>query len=117
MAAQREVRASDAVVRYGGEEIVVILADTPLAGAVEAGERVRRAIEGVAVVSDQGPVPVRASIGVSAFPNHGRDQTSLLAAADRALYQAKATGRNRVVAAELETAAGSVRGAPVPAGN
>lgn len=96
----REVRSADAVVRYGGEELVVVLVDTDLRGASDAAERIRAAIEATTIDAEQGPVRVRASIGVAAFPDHGHDQASLLAAADRALYAAKTAGRNRVVAAE-----------------
>jgi diguanylate cyclase (GGDEF)-like protein len=117
-ALQRTLRASDAVIRYGGEELAVVLPGTDLAGAVDAGERLRRAIEEIALASDQGTVTVRASVGASAFPRHGRDQTALIAAADRALYQAKATGRNRVVAADGEVdPAVTTRSAPLPPGN
>jgi diguanylate cyclase (GGDEF)-like protein len=98
-AIQGEVRSGDAVVRHGGEELIVVLADTDLRGATDAAERIRRAIEGVAIATERGPVPVRASLGVSAFPDHGDDQADLLLAADRALYQAKEQGRNRVVTA------------------
>jgi len=96
---QREVRAADAVVRHGGEELVVVLVDTDLAGAEASAERIRVAIESLTIDTAQEPVGIRASIGVAAFPDHGPDQETLLAAADRALYQAKAAGRNRVVAA------------------
>jgi diguanylate cyclase (GGDEF)-like protein len=114
-ALQKALRGSDAVVRYGGEELAVVLPGTSLDGAIEAGERARRAIEDVALTTEQGMVAIRASIGVSAFPQHGRDQAALIAAADRALYQAKATGRNRVVAADGDgAAAASARGAPPP---
>jgi diguanylate cyclase (GGDEF)-like protein len=117
-ALQRALRAGDAVVRYGGEELAVVMPGTSLDGAIEAGERARRAIEDLALATEQGTVSVRASVGVSGFPRHGRDQASLIAAADRALYQAKATGRNRVVAAEADaTAPVPARGAPAASGN
>jgi diguanylate cyclase (GGDEF)-like protein len=99
-ALQRSVRSSDAVVRYGGEELAVVLVDTDVDGAVDAAERARRAIADVVLPTDKGPVGVRASIGVAAYPRHGADQAGLFAAADEALYRAKAQGRNRVVAAE-----------------
>lgn len=99
-AIQREVRSSDAVVRHGGEEMIVVLVDTDLAGAGEAAERIRAAIEAITIESERGAVPVRASLGVAAFPDHGHDQSSLLAAADRALYRAKDLGRNRVISAD-----------------
>jgi diguanylate cyclase (GGDEF)-like protein len=98
-ALQRSVRTSDAVIRYGGEEMAVVLIDTDESGALEAAERARRAIEDVVLTTEKGPVAVRASIGVAAYPRHGRDQAALFAAADEALYRAKALGRNRVVAA------------------
>jgi diguanylate cyclase (GGDEF)-like protein len=104
-AIQREVRSADAVVRHGGEELVVVLADTHLDGAREAAERIRAAIAQIDLPTDQGRAEVRASIGVSAYPDHGRDEAALLAAADRALYQAKESGRNRVVTAESRLAA------------
>jgi diguanylate cyclase (GGDEF)-like protein len=117
-ALQKTLRTSDAVVRYGGEELAVVLPGTSFDGALEAGERARRAIEDIALATEQGTVSVRASIGVSGFPRHGRDQATLIAAADRALYQAKATGRNRVVAAEGDAGpAMAVRGAPATSGN
>lgn len=103
-ALQRSVRTSDAVVRYGGEEMAVVLIDTDESGALEAAERARRAIEDVVLTTDKGPVAVRASIGVAAYPRHGRDQAALFAAADEALYRAKALGRNRVVAASADEA-------------
>jgi diguanylate cyclase (GGDEF)-like protein len=99
-AIQREVRSADAVVRHGGEEIVVVLIDTDLSGALDAAERVRGAIAEIKLDSDRGQVAIRASIGVAAFPDHGRDQQSLLDAADRALYRAKDAGRNRVISAD-----------------
>jgi diguanylate cyclase (GGDEF)-like protein len=99
-ALQRSVRSSDAVVRYGGEELAVVLVDTDVDGAVDAAERARRAIADVVLPTDKGPVGVRASIGVAAYPRHGADQAGLFAAADEALYRAKAQGRDRVVAAE-----------------
>jgi len=102
-AIQREVRSADVVVRHGGEELVVVLADTDLEGARDAAERVRSAIAAIELSTDQGVAQVRASIGVSAFPDHGRDEAALLAAADRALYHAKESGRNRVVAAEVRS--------------
>ena len=104
-AIQREVRSADAVVRHGGEELIVVLADSDLKGATEVAERIRRAIEEIAIETDQGSVPVRASLGVAAFPEHGHDQATLLAAADRALYQAKDLGRNRVIAADRRDSA------------
>lgn len=85
---QRAVRSDTAVARYGGEEFAVI---TPsgLAEAVGLAERLRRAVEAGS--------RVRVSIGVASFEARlDRDEPALLARADRALYAAKAGGRNRV---------------------
>jgi diguanylate cyclase (GGDEF)-like protein len=98
---QRETRSADAVVRYGGEEFVVVLVDADLTSASATAERIRAAVERAPVTGqgiDLGPV-LRTSVGVAAFPDHARDDSGLLAAADAALYRAKAEGRNRVVAA------------------
>jgi diguanylate cyclase (GGDEF)-like protein len=96
-----QVRNGDAVVRYGGEEFVVVLVDTPLAAAAQVAERIRAAVEAIVVASPgqiHGQI-LRASVGVAAYPDHGDDPAGLLAAADRAVYAAKREGRNRVVVA------------------
>jgi diguanylate cyclase (GGDEF)-like protein len=103
-AIQQEVRSSDAVVRWGGEELIVVLVETDAHGAGEVAERVRGAIADLRLFADDKRVPVRASIGVAAFPEHGRDQTTLVEAADRALYRAKAAGRNQVAYAAPDEA-------------
>jgi diguanylate cyclase (GGDEF)-like protein len=61
------------------------------------------------LTTEKGPVAVRASIGVAAYPRHGRDQAALFAAADEALYRAKALGRNRVVAAQGDAPTAALR--------
>jgi diguanylate cyclase (GGDEF)-like protein len=98
---QNETRGADAVVRYGGEEFVVILVDADAAAAALVAERIRAAVER-APVTGQGlelGAILRTSVGVAAFPDHAGEETALLAAADAALYRAKAGGRNRVVVA------------------
>jgi diguanylate cyclase (GGDEF)-like protein len=98
---QAQTRTSDAVVRYGGEEFVVLLLDTDAAGARQTAERIRTAVESTRITFggiEYGDI-LRASVGVAMFPDHGSDEQSLLAAADTALYRAKREGRNRVVVA------------------
>jgi diguanylate cyclase (GGDEF)-like protein len=101
-AIQQEVRSSDAVVRWGGEELIVVLVETDAHAAGDVAERIRNAIADLRLFSDDRRVPVRASIGVAAFPEHGHDQGSLLEAADRALYRAKAGGRNQIALAAMD---------------
>lgn len=86
-----EFRRKDVPYRYGGEEFCVILTDTTHDEALVAGERARRAIHDIEL-----PVPgvVTASVGVSTGPSTGVTET--IKRADKALYEAKAAGRNRV---------------------
>lgn len=89
---QRLRRPEDMVARFGGEEFIVAMRDTPLQTAVGAAERVRKGVEAL------GDVTV--SVGVSCMrPNSPRaNMAQLLAAADEALHLAKTRGRNRVIA-------------------
>jgi diguanylate cyclase (GGDEF)-like protein len=86
--------------RYGGEEMVVLLPSTDAAGALIAAERVRTAIAGHTVEGPNGQTMApTVSIGVATLPDVARSSESLFAAADRALYEAKRGGRNRVCVA------------------
>jgi diguanylate cyclase (GGDEF)-like protein len=93
-----ELRASDILSRYGGEEFVALLPDTDKARGMETAERLRRRIEARGIDSAEGRV-LTASYGVATFPADGTDFDTLIAHADAALYAAKQAGRNRVVAA------------------
>jgi diguanylate cyclase (GGDEF)-like protein len=81
--------------RYGGDEFLVILPGTPLLGAQQAAENVRREIENLAMVAGDRKVVVTASIGVAAAASAEMDVTALVQRADEALYRAKRAGRNR----------------------
>ncbi len=87
-------RQGDTVARWGGEEFVVVLPETDLAGAQRFAERLRRTIEGQAV----GDMKTSASCGVATMLAEDTVE-ELLAAADQALYQAKSNGRNRTESA------------------
>lgn len=108
--AQRIVRAVrgqvDTVARFGGEEFVLVLPETNAEGARIVCEKVRDAVASEPFGADGGdPVRVTASLGCATFPQHGTTSQSLLRAADFAMYEAKAAGRNRVVMAdELDSA-------------
>jgi diguanylate cyclase (GGDEF)-like protein len=93
------VRTGDDVVRFGGEEFLILLHDSDAEGAALVAEDIRRA------VADMPPpmpgVRVTASIGVAIFPPHGESLDDVVRAADLAMYRAKAQGRDCVVAAPL----------------
>lgn len=95
---KRYLRAEDFAVRYGGEEFVVILQQVEADEVIGAARRLRRAIAEAAIdgIGGISLPPVTASIGV-ALLEPGQDFARLLAQADKALYKAKAMGRNRVV--------------------
>jgi diguanylate cyclase (GGDEF)-like protein len=87
------LRASDFAARYGGEEFLVLLPDTDRATAQDVAEKLRVAITGVEL-SHVGSLT--ASFGVAALPEDAGEPEQLIRKADRALYAAKAAGRNRV---------------------
>ncbi|HWA40692.1 MAG TPA: diguanylate cyclase, partial [Gemmatimonadales bacterium] len=95
-------RKGDTVARFGGEEFVILLPETPAAGALHLAEKIRTAVEGHAfTIDEQGTtVPVTVSIGLARFPEHGRSSEAIIAAADQALYRSKQGGRNRVTTAD-----------------
>lgn len=88
------LRGSDFAGRPGGEEFLVLLPDTDLAGAQAVAENLRSAVEAIRLVAVD--APITASIGVATHPGDAGDTEGLMRAADRALYAAKAAGRNRV---------------------
>ena len=99
------IRGDDIACRYGGEEFVVILPKASLTDALQRAEALRTGLRSLGDPSSPTLVPsVTISVGVAAFPDHGATSEALLAAADRALYQAKAQGRDRVAVAEIADA-------------
>lgn len=91
-----EVRKADLAGRFGGEEFVLLLADTTRVEAGRTAERLRTRIAGMTVEgADAEPVGTTVSIGVAVQGHDGTDLMELLAAADTALYRAKNAGRNR----------------------
>ena len=99
---KESVRETDVLARYGGEEFVIVTTGTRLAGATILAEKVRTKIAETSFIVDSSMRPRRmtVSIGVSEYK---RSRTEFFTAADAALYRAKATGKNCVVAAEPET--------------
>jgi len=91
-------RQYDEVGRYGGEEFAILLPGAGLADAAAVAERIRGEIAAAAVVVDGQQIAMTASFGVACYPAPGIENLNdLLKAADKALYTAKETGRNRVV--------------------
>ncbi|MFA0762151.1 MAG: hypothetical protein HZLCBSQH_002270 [Candidatus Fervidibacterota bacterium] len=96
------LRRTDVLARYGGEEFGVLAPQTSLEAAKVLAERLRHAIasEPIWVNSDLS-IPLTISVGVAVFPEHGQNESDLVAAADAALYRAKEEGRNCVRVAEV----------------
>jgi diguanylate cyclase (GGDEF)-like protein len=87
----------DTLARFGGEEFMIVLPETPREGARVVANKLRRAVRGKAFVSDAGPdVKVTVSIGVAVYPEDGRTVEELIQATDVAMYKAKRRGRDRV---------------------
>lgn len=109
---QKTVRTEDVIARYGGEEFAVIARCTPAEKGYVLGERIRAAVALTPVETPQGPLSVSASVGVATLVGGiPTDGSSLVALADRALYAAKARGRNCVVhVTELTDGPETVRG-------
>ncbi len=94
------VRQTDILVRYGGDEFVILLPETDIAGAVKEAERVRREVQKRCVFTwDTEMVNLTISVGVAGVSKPPMDKTVLLEKADRALLKAKGEGRDRVEAA------------------
>lgn len=108
---RREMRGVDTAARYGGEEIAIILPRTEMIDAYNLAERIRVQIESLELAeAEGGAIRVTASSGIAAYPDCGAaDAVELVRCADRALYRAKKTGKNRV---ELYWTDSDVSGVP-----
>ncbi len=93
---QAGLRSSDMLARYGGDEFTILLQETSGPRAVEAGERIRIAVQNTSVDVESNRVGATVSIGIASFPNDGDNVHDLMHKADLALYQSKRCGRNRL---------------------
>lgn len=91
-----KIREIDFIGRYGGEEFVIFLPEAPHDAAIRAAERLRVAIEKESFKAYDETLNVTISAGVSTYPNYCADKDELIEMADKALYQAKESGRNLV---------------------
>ena len=96
-AIQAELRFTDIAARYGGDEFIVLLPETPSQGAMEVAERIRNRVASTPLELDAKRVVASVSIGIACYPEDGSTLDALAAHADRALYAAKQDGRNRTV--------------------
>jgi len=92
-----DIRAEDVACRYGGEEFLILLPNMPLGNAMQRAEAWRAAVERLSIAHGNFRLTFTISLGVSAYPDHGKTPDELTRCADQALYKAKRDGRNRVV--------------------
>lgn len=104
------LRRTDVACRYGGEELLVLLPDADLAATMAKAEVIRARI---ADLSSTHGFPITASLGAAAIPETSIQSTDLLKSADAALYEAKRSGRDKVVSAAPRPAADQFRPSPV----
>jgi diguanylate cyclase (GGDEF)-like protein len=90
------IRDIDVFARHGGEEFVLILPETDAEGGVATGEKIRQVVAERPFKGNP-ELEITVSVGVACYWQHGRDESTLEKAADQAMYEAKASGKNRVV--------------------
>lgn len=95
---RRNLRESDLLVRYGGEEFLILLHDPAPGGALNVAQKIRLAVEGTQIQLPEGlSISKTISLGLAEYPEHGDTLYKIIKFADVALYEAKHSGRNRVV--------------------
>ncbi|MGK7903306.1 MAG: diguanylate cyclase [Hormoscilla sp.] len=96
----RNIRGKDLACRYGGEEFIVIIPEATLDYTIQRAQMLRSGIKSLRIEHDgQLLGSITSSFGVACFPEHGLTLQAIIAAADTALYRAKASGRDRVISA------------------
>jgi len=93
------MREGDVLIRYGGEEFLVLLPGAGLADVREIGERIRRVVAETSIPEGEQQIAVTISLGGATYQEGVDSSEALIAKADAALYQAKDTGRNRLLVA------------------
>jgi len=97
------VRSADIVCRYGGEEFVIVMPGTSEATVSHCSEEIRSRFEELSVVFEDRKIQATISLGAAIYPLHGSNVDEVFVNADRAMYQAKQEGRNRVVVYSVES--------------
>lgn len=93
----KEIRETDHVGRWGGEEFLVVISEVKNINAIYIAERIRKHISAMSICGDDGmEVPITVSIGLACYPDDATTPRSLIRSADQALLYAKRSGRNRV---------------------
>lgn len=93
---RRSLRTTDIPARYGGDEFVALLVETPSQGGWAVAERLRQAVAQNPIMLEKENITASVSIGLAAYPEHGENAEAVLALADQALYESKRAGRNLV---------------------
>jgi len=93
---QGQLRDTDVLARYGGDEFVVLLPEAGAAGAFEVAERIRKSVSRTELDINGKTVKLTVSMGVASYPHDGRTLDALVDNADKAMYKAKTKGRDQV---------------------
>jgi diguanylate cyclase (GGDEF)-like protein len=113
----RVIRKEDLACRYGGEEFILVMPEAPTDIALGRAQRIADEARHVVVRHEGRNLgPITISAGIASFPDHGATADSLIAAADAALYRAKAQGRDCVIPADPPELAKRLSGDSTPAG-
>lgn len=103
---QKQIRGGDFACRYGGEEFLLVLPETSLENVKQRAEQIRKEARLLGIhYCGRLLDPITLSLGVAVYPEHGQSAQELLLAADAALYQAKADGRDRIATVRQHTLA------------
>lgn len=93
---QDQMRDTDVLARYGGDEFVLLLPETDCSGAMEVADRIRKQIAATPLPTREKKVAFSVSIGIACCPEHGNSLEALMERADQAMYTSKNEGKNRV---------------------